>query len=112
MGYDIHITRKKYYFDEEGEAISEKERLDYISDDPELILKKEQGEFYAQWSGKCKYYEPWFDDLAGNIYTKNPDENILAKMLQIASELNAKVQGDDGELYIRPDLNDGFINEE
>jgi hypothetical protein len=36
---------------------------------------------------------------AGNIYTKNPDNPMIKKMVQIAHRLNAIVQGDDGEGY-------------
>jgi len=35
----------------------------------------------------------------GNLSIKNPDEECLAKMRQIAARLQARVQGDDGEFY-------------
>jgi len=47
----------------------------------------------------------WFQD---DIYTKNPDEPILAKMLQIASALGARVQGDDGEIYRSANFQDYY----
>jgi hypothetical protein len=43
--------------------------------------------------------EAWLDWFDGNISTKNPDEPLLHKMVDIAARLDAKVQGDDGELY-------------
>ena len=46
---------------------------------------------------------------SGCIWTNKPDAAILAKMLQIASALGAKVQGMDGEVYGTADLHDGFI---
>ncbi len=55
--------------------------------------------YFALWSGSFEYPDPWFDWAQGNIYTKNPDEPILRKMLQIAQHLNAFVQGDEGEVY-------------
>ena len=55
-----------------------------------------------------KYPDPWLDWFEGDIYTKNPDEPILAKMLGIASSLGAKVQGDDGEVYRSADFEDYF----
>jgi hypothetical protein len=53
----------------------------------------------ARWSGKSKHSDPWLDWFKGNIYTKNPDEALTGKMIHIARELGAKVQGDDGEMY-------------
>lgn len=47
---------------------------------------------------------PWFAYWKGSINTKNPDVPIIRKMLQIASALNAKVQGDDGEFYTEESL--------
>ncbi len=41
----------------------------------------------------------WFDFRDGCISVKNPDEKILRKMHQIASQLDAKVLGDEGEEY-------------
>ena len=38
----------------------------------------------------------WFQ---GEIFTKNPDQILIDKMVKIAHNLNAVVQGDDGELY-------------
>ena len=43
--------------------------------------------------------QPWFDYRDGCISTKNPDEEVIRKMINIADTLNAKVQGDEGELY-------------
>lgn len=41
----------------------------------------------------------WFTHSKDRITVKNPDEEILVKMHQIALALSAKVQGDDGEEY-------------
>lgn len=35
----------------------------------------------------------------GDIYTKNPDKPTVQKMIEIAQQLGARVQGDDGEFY-------------
>jgi uncharacterized heparinase superfamily protein len=37
------------------------------------------------------------------VFTKNPDRAILAKLLQLAQRLEARVQGDEGEFYRRPE---------
>ncbi|WP_431661966.1 hypothetical protein [Pantanalinema rosaneae] len=39
----------------------------------------------------------WFNHFEDRVTVKNPDEEILVKMHQIASALGAKVQGDDGK---------------
>jgi hypothetical protein len=39
----------------------------------------------------------WLDQDNGEVVAKNPDEEILRKMHQIAQVLDARVQGDDGE---------------
>ena len=38
--------------------------------------------------------------LWGDIETKNPDAPVIQKMILIAESLNARVQGDDGEVYL------------
>lgn len=98
MGYELHITRRKYWCDD-GSDITASEWIRYLESDPELHFMPESGKNFAQWSGHCRYSDPWFDWWEGCIYTKNPDEAMLAKMLQIASALSARVQGDDGEIY-------------
>lgn len=108
MGYDLHITRKKLWFDK-GDDISEDEWLCYVKSDKELKIKTESGACFTNWSGECSYGKgtAWFDWNQGNIYTKNPDNFILKKMLLMAKVFNAKVQGDDGEVYDVPDLTKG-----
>jgi hypothetical protein len=57
---------------------------------------------FCNWSGHSEMKgdsQPWFDYRKGCISTKNPDEETIRKMIQIAQALDAKVQGDDGELY-------------
>ena len=40
-----------------------------------------------------------FDHTEGRITVKNPDAEIIDKMRRIASALDARVVGDDGEEY-------------
>ena len=99
MGYDLHITRAKWHFQNDGHWITSAEWLGYIERDPELHLAGYNGEHFVLWSGKSKYSEPWLDWWHGNIFSKNPDDAITDKMVCIARKLAAKVQGDDGEVY-------------
>ena len=43
--------------------------------------------------------QAWFDWRDGRIVVKNPDQEILAKMRQVAAHFRARVMGDDGEEY-------------
>ncbi|HKB60175.1 MAG TPA: hypothetical protein VKC56_09050 [Gallionellaceae bacterium] len=96
MGYDFHITRRDHWIDE-GNEITAAEWLAYVERDSELQLLPDQGPYFTMWHGKCEYAEPWFDWKNGQIYTKNPDKAIVDKMVVMAREFAAKVQGDDGE---------------
>ena len=101
MGYDIHITRAPHHHAEnEGHAISPDEWLAYIKSDPELRLAGYNGDYFVLWAGPSKYPDPWFDWSHGNISTKNPDPAIVRKAIEIAATLGARVQGDDGEIYL------------
>jgi hypothetical protein len=104
MGYNLYITRRKYHFDEDGPSITEDEWRALVDADPELSFKRNDDPLTALWSGDCRYPDPWFAYSAeyGAIDTKNPDNAIVNKMLQMAAALNAKVQGDDGEVYRSP----------
>jgi hypothetical protein len=99
MGYDFHITRAEFHADNAGREITAEEWLRYVESDLELRLIPANGKYFARWNGKSKYLDPWFDWYEGNIDTKNPDKAIVGKMLQIAGQLGARVQGDDGEFY-------------
>jgi hypothetical protein len=99
MGYDVHITRADDWADNEGREITASQWHDVIERDSELRLAGYNGEHFAIWDRHPSDTEAWLDWCDGNITTKNPDEPLLAKMLEIAARLGAKVQGDDGELY-------------
>jgi hypothetical protein len=99
MGYDLHITRKKSWEDDEGPEITLEEWHALIREDPELSIHPEYGPNCARWSGASKYPDPWIDFAEGELYSKNPDGPLIEKMLQIARVLAATAQGDDGEIY-------------
>ncbi len=116
MGYDVHITRADEWFDSEESPISIDEWLAYVQRDGSMRLDgqasvrlgsgvalKYEGTGLAVWTGFSGHDElgnkAWFDHRAGRIVVKNPTEEILAKMMKIARALDARVQGDDGEIY-------------
>jgi hypothetical protein len=100
MGYDIHITRKELWSDEDGPTISEDEWRKFIETDPDLELDSEASNtrdqmFFATYRRDQTVFG-WMD---GDIFTKNPERDVIQKAVQIAERLGAKVQGDDGEVY-------------
>ena len=116
MGYEVHITRRENWFDEDGPAISIDEWLKFVASDPEMRMDgyaeavksdgsviRVENEGLAVWlkySGhQLDGNMAWFDFQAGRITTKNPDAEILKKMWAVAQGLSAKVQGDEGESY-------------
>ncbi len=116
MGYNLYITRKDNWTDEETNGlISMNEWKQVVSADPDMrmdnkvdatvngktIRMEEEG--IAVWTayslaGK-NGNQAWFSFDDGMITVKNPDNEIINKMLSIAKVLNAKVQGDDMEIY-------------
>lgn len=96
MGYDLHITRAEVWTETQGSEIPAEEWLSYVEGDEELTLDPPNGAYSVIWKGEG---ELWFDWYEGNVYTTNPDRIALEKMLSIAKALNAKVQGDNGEVY-------------
>jgi len=99
MGYNIYITKSKYWCDNKGNEITPSEWLAVIEGDSELRLYKVNGPFYAIWTGASSLVEPSLDLQMGNIVTKHPDAALIEKMVQIAKRIGAKVQGDDDEVY-------------
>jgi hypothetical protein len=112
MGYDVHITRKIEWSDEDGPCITEDEWRAYVASDSELVItgsaecKTPQGEtvrisqpLMTEWRHHSSRSPVWLSYFEGNLSIKNPDEECRAKMRQIAAKLQAKVQGDDGEYY-------------
>ena len=98
MGYDFHITRRRDWSDE-GSDITASEWLAYVDSDVELHLRPENGAYFAEWNGPSHLNSSWFDWSNGAIFTKNPEPAVIDKMIAIARQLEANVQGDDGELY-------------
>jgi hypothetical protein len=89
MGYDVHITRAASWTDSERAPIALDEWLAYARHDPDFELDEDA----------VMFGDVWFDYRAGRIVVKNPDEDIVEKMVRVARALGANVQGDDRERY-------------
>ncbi|MGD0389757.1 MAG: hypothetical protein ABSC42_12475 [Tepidisphaeraceae bacterium] len=102
MGYELHITRKVNWSDEDGPAIALSEWQKLVDGDADLSWYSQVG---AEDSGKVA---SWKNDQGtlrwdeGQIVSKNPEEALIIKMVALAAKLGATAQGDDGEIY-RPD---------
>jgi hypothetical protein len=116
MGYEIHITRKTEWFDKDGPNISLEDWKAYISSDPDMRLDgyaeaitgngdvlRVENEGLAVWTAYSGHgvngNKAWLYPGSGGIIAKNPDEEILRKLFEIAQALGARVVGDDGEEY-------------
>src|SRR5437773_6087542 len=99
MGYDLHITRRKEWI-EEGDDITFEEFVRQVQGDVEFRYPGENGDDYADWHSSKSGYESWLGWSDGQIHTKNPEPEFIDKMIAVARELHAKVQGDDGEVYL------------
>jgi hypothetical protein len=115
MGYELHIVRKSNWDSDEDSNISLDEWLSYVESDEEITLTNgfqmnilnvdtswKESPGFCSWNAHPNANEgtfPWFDYSDGCISTKYPDDYTIKKMIAIAEVLNAKVQGDDGEIY-------------
>ena len=116
MGYDVHITRKLAWYDDEAPEISLDEWLHHVAGDPELRLDGHaearpgggavlgvEDPSMAVWIGHPEHGKrdgmAWIWHSNGNVMAKNPYDAMLRKMHRIGVALGAKVQGDEGEIY-------------
>ena len=116
MGYEVHITRADEWSDSEASPIALDEWIRYVDADDEMrldghadadlgdagVLRYESAGLavWTAYSGDGRDgNRAWFDHCDGRVDVKNPDEEILAKVVRIARALSARVVGDDGETY-------------
>ena len=99
MGYDLHITRRKLWCDE-GKDITFEEFVGIIKADPEFAYPGQLGADSADWRSPQSGYESWLTWTDGDVYTKNPEKEYIEKLVEVAKVFCARVQGDDGEIYL------------
>ncbi len=115
MGYDIHIHRRLTWTDGDKDITTEEwNRL--IDEDPELEHTEEveiplDGGIFSyrlnnaslsKWTKFTTKEVFWFTYHKGRITIKYNKEEVLLKAIEVAKKLNAKVQGDEGEVYYLP----------
>jgi hypothetical protein len=115
MGYDVHVTRALHWTESRDTPITLEEWLALVKADPELRLDGQatartndgvelryENAGLAVWTGgsaRTAGDMRWIDHRDGELVVKNPDDELMRKLHQLATVLRAKVQGDDGEEY-------------
>jgi hypothetical protein len=102
MGYHISILRteagqpRAITRDDVLRALSPMAgRLDVMPDRQELRLHQRAS---GEASGILVH-----NDKTGELWANNPDEPLLASMIELAGYLDARVRGDEFETYLSPD---------
>jgi hypothetical protein len=104
VGYDVHITRADEWSDNADAPISLDDWKAVAETEADLVADPRNGDgFFLARGLRDDGGDGWFDWYEGDVFTKDPDRPTLAKMLSLAARLNARVQGDEGELYRSPD---------
>jgi hypothetical protein len=98
-GYDVHITRKENWFDESGPCISSQDLQRLLKADRSVHLDKQNKGQNFLVNLKQESFPLWQSSDLCNLETKNPSPAALRKLGSIAKFLDARVQGDDGEIY-------------
>lgn len=98
MGYDVHITRRDEWSDDKGPAITREEWQAVLANDTELerIDEEDTARMLDPSHHAARFF--WYSPH-GSIFVKKPNRSVLMKMLEIAEKLEARVIGDDGEVY-------------
>lgn len=102
MGWELHIVRTENWFDSASNPITSEEWVQLIDNDEELSIDKRNGDYFTRWSNHQAHDESWLDWDDGRIYSKQPEEALYWKMLQIAKNLGAVVVDDDDRKYLLP----------
>jgi len=99
MSYNLHISRKEFYVNEDGEDIKQEDFDECIKGED---IEKVGDDEYVWRDVSDKDLEGvsfWYENEFGSITTKNPELKTIKKMCILAKKLKAEVQGDDGEIY-------------
>lgn len=102
MGHDLHITRKETQADVDGPVITFEEWLKYADTDKDLVkdLLDDSSSGPQDFVFLIHSGEPvplcWFE---GEIYAKDPNKQVVKKLIKIAKNLDAHVVDDDDEPY-------------
>lgn len=105
MGYDLHITRREHWAEDEeaGNDISLEEWRAYVDADPELrwadAAERDTALWFAREEDRERDDLPWLWWTRDEVVSKNPAFETRRKMWLVAQALSANLQGDDDERY-------------
>ena len=109
MSYEVFITKADCSWEALENPIHEPEWLKVVSDFSELVLSS--GDHYSRKGddGQIEKFHPWLvtslpDNprlwfMDGAISATNPDTETIKFMVKLAKKLNAKVIGEQEEIY-------------
>lgn len=106
MAYDLHIVRTESWLDGATAPVTKGDVDALIANDPELAwsttdyvdMADEAGSVTRYWmiTWRGESIGWWYRD---QILSSNPDKGKISKLVRMAHSLNARVVGDDGEVY-------------
>jgi hypothetical protein len=104
MSYDVYITRADNWVMNDGVWIELAEWLQVVKHDPELEIVTESDPYCVEWIGNLSGEEYFLNWKNGNISAKNPTKELIIKMESLSLRLRAKVQDDDGDIYVKGEV--------
>ena len=112
MGYDVHVVRTTHWLDARTDPIGKPDVDAAIDADPDLAwsgtdyvdMTDDGGTvtryFMITWRGVSTFW--WYRD---QLLCKDPSQGQIAKLVDLARTLQARVVGDEGERYdLKPGL--------
>lgn len=104
MGYDLHISRREHWADDEaGNSISLEEWRAYVDADLELrwadVVERDTALWFVREEDRERDDLPWLWWTMDEVRSKGQTVETTRKMWLVAQALRANLQGDDGERY-------------
>lgn len=111
MGYELHIFRGSEWSAGDG-GISAEEWASLVANQEDLRIVgfaeattpdgsavRYDNPGLTEWTGHPDGHLRRFDFKNGRVDIKSPDDATVERTVQLARDLRARVQGDDGEFY-------------
>lgn len=120
MSIYVYITRRRNPIEDDGPVILEQDWRSAVSRDlsfrdasaDEMSGMRPTSFPCSIWLGHPQGLDAWFVWANGQIAVRNPDEPLIAKAKAIASQLDAHVISEMGELFNDDGSHQGFVDGE
>jgi len=99
MSYDVYITRAPHLREGAEAPIRQEDWRFVIENDPDLSAPDQSAPHRARWGGPSSRGVTWIDWSDGNLFSTDPDHSVIRKLVQIATLLGGRVEGEGGECY-------------